>query len=145
MIAKHLFRFRQFLVYITLLIPFVYTGPTFSSTTNDALNADLIKASFSGNLPDIKNLLEKGADINAKRQDGITALMGASIKGNREVVEFLLAKGADVNVKANFFGGSGKTAYDFALQEAHQEIVKLLIKAGVTHNEEAASSQSTQP
>lgn len=110
MFAKYLSGFRRFLVYIILLIPFENAGSTFSSTTNDAVNADLIKAAFSGKLSEVKDLLEQGADTkNAKRQDGITALMGASIEGNLEGVRFLPTKGVDVHTKANFYGNGGKT------------------------------------
>ena len=39
-------------------------------------------------------LLDKDAEVNAKRIDGATALMVASQNGHREVVRALLEKGA---------------------------------------------------
>ena len=39
---------------------------------------DLIKASRNGNIKIVEMLLEKGADVNAKDNDGMTALMKAS-------------------------------------------------------------------
>ena len=103
---------RQFVVFITILFPFVFTGAIFAGAPNNDLNADLIKASFSGDMLEVELLLAKGADVNAKRVDGITALMGASLEGHKEVVRLLLVKGADVNVKAKNFGrnGNGATA-----------------------------------
>ena len=42
-----------------------------------------------------------GADINAKGNDGRTALMQAVMWGQTETVKVLLAKGADVNAKTS--------------------------------------------
>lgn len=134
MLVKHFFRLS--LVFVTILIPLVFAGATFADTTNDDLNADLIKAAFSGNLQEIERLLGKGANVNAKRENGITPLIGASIEGHQEAVELLLARGADVDAKAYFFGRTGgATACDFASQKGHQEIVKLLVRAGAYHEE----------
>lgn len=50
-------------------------------------------------------------DINAKNDDGNTALMIAAMKAsNTEVLKYLLDKGADVNLKTEF----GERAYDLA-------------------------------
>ena len=58
-------------------------------------------ASQQGHLDVVQALLAKGADVNAKDNDGATALMLASQNGHLDVVQALLAKGADVNAKAN--------------------------------------------
>jgi ankyrin repeat protein len=42
-------------------------------------------------------LLKSGADVNAKNNDGLTALMLASSYGRKEIVKLLLDNGADVN------------------------------------------------
>lgn len=46
-------------------------------------------------------LIEKGADVNAKDNDGKTPLMFASAFDNSRVVKLLIGKGADVNAKDN--------------------------------------------
>jgi ankyrin repeat protein len=56
----------------------------------------------------VKVLLEKGADIEAKDEDGQTSLMWASYRGYSEVVELLLENGANIEAKDN----RGKTALD---------------------------------
>ena len=45
--------------------------------------------------------MDKGADVNAKKSDGITILMIASANDHTDVVKLLLDKGADVNAKNN--------------------------------------------
>ena len=42
-------------------------------------------------------LIEKGADIEARDNDNINALVYASTYNNEEMVKFLLEKGADAN------------------------------------------------
>lgn len=137
MLVKYFF--KDLLLFIQFSLLFIFVGSTFAGTTINDLDADLIKASYSGNLPEVERLLNNGANVNAKRDDGITALMGASIEGHEDVVALLLAKGVDVNEKGNIFGrnGGGATAYDFASQKGRQEIMKMLIRAGSFHEEAA--------
>ena len=79
----------------------------------------------------VEQLLAKGADVNAKRNDGVTALIMASQQGHTEVVKQLLAKkGVDVNGKAN----NGATALSLARQNQRMDIVTILIAAGAKDN-----------
>jgi serine/threonine-protein phosphatase 6 regulatory ankyrin repeat subunit B len=64
--------------------------------------------------------------VNAKRNDGRTALMIASERGHKEVVKLLLEKGADVNAKNK----EGMTALKYASENGHKEIVELLKSYG---------------
>ena len=59
---------------------------------------DLIDAAVRGNTAAVQALLAEGANVNAKANDGMTALMKASQEGNREVVQALLDKGAEVSM-----------------------------------------------
>ena len=45
----------------------------------------------------VKLLIRKGADVNAKNRDGLTALMHAAVDGIHGSVKLLLEAGADVN------------------------------------------------
>jgi ankyrin repeat protein len=59
-------------------------------------------ASYGGHLDVVWALLEKGADVNARRnEDGVTPLIAASAQGHVDVVRALLEKGADVDAKGN--------------------------------------------
>jgi ankyrin repeat protein len=44
-------------------------------------------------------LLDRGADVNAKRNDDTTPLHLAASRGRTEIVKLLLDRGADVNAK----------------------------------------------
>jgi ankyrin repeat protein len=75
----------------------------------------------------VKRLVEAGADVNAARWDGTTALMIASNSGNAEAVKLLLERGAQVNAAES---RKGQTALMWAASEGHSEVVQLLIKHG---------------
>lgn len=57
------------------------------------------------------HLLNAGADINARTNNGATPLMLAAQNAKLRLVKFLIARGADPSLKDN----KGKTAYDYAL------------------------------
>ena len=90
----------------------------------------LIEAAKKGDLKQVQELLEKGADVNAKGMFGQTALMEAANKGHLEVVRLVLKKGADVNTREN----SGETALMEAVLGGNPEIVKLIIDEGADAN-----------
>jgi ankyrin repeat protein len=73
----------------------------------------------------VRALLANGADIDAKRIDGATALFVASQNGHHEVVRELLAKGADIQAKRI----DGATALFMATQNAHMKVQALLAQA----------------
>jgi len=59
---------------------------------------NLLDATRSGNLTLVKDLVAKGANVNAINEDGNTALLIATLKGHGAIVRFLLEKGADPNL-----------------------------------------------
>ena len=58
------------------------------------LNEVLIEAAKDGNMIVLKAALDKGADINARDENGWTALMWAKKNGHSEIVEYLKRRGA---------------------------------------------------
>ncbi|MCW9711920.1 ankyrin repeat domain-containing protein [Aliifodinibius salicampi] len=78
----------------------------------------------SGPYPEtVELLLEEKADPNAvDNEEGWSSLMFAAAEGNVEVVEILLDYGADVSLKDK----DGETAIEFAINNNHKEVVKLL-------------------
>jgi len=92
--------------------------------------AVLITAVESGDTAQVESLLAKGADVNAKDEDGRMAFMFAAGEGHPSILEVLLAKGADVNAKDK----NDRTALFFAASKGHPSIVKALLAKGADVN-----------
>ena len=74
----------------------------------------------------LKRLIDKGGDVNARNQDGITPLHWAIAKGDVEIVRVLLASGADINVT----DAEGITPLHWVAYKGYEVIVKVLVIAG---------------
>ena len=86
---------------------------------------------MDGNFEKVKLLIEKGADIDAKDNDGVTALMYVSRAGDLEIAKYLLENGADINAKDSKWG---YTALIYAAEYVNLEIVQFLIESGADVN-----------
>jgi outer membrane protein assembly factor BamB len=75
----------------------------------------------------VKAALEKGADVNAANEIGITAIWIAGGKKNVEVVDLLLKAGADPTARDAIWY---MTPLGEAVGEGNLEMTKLLLKAG---------------
>jgi hypothetical protein len=85
---------------------------------------DLLAAVRKGDVPAVKALLDKGANVNAKSPYGATPLFFAADRGNVEMVKLLLDRGADVDVKDTFYSA---TAVTWAAEKERVDILKLLL------------------
>jgi hypothetical protein len=85
-------------------------------------DAALGRAVRKGDLIQVRQCLQNGADINARDSYGYTALIGASYFGNEAVVRLLLENGADPNAKDD----NGRTALNYARAMSYYTIVWLL-------------------
>src|SRR5216683_1906996 len=92
----------------------------------------LIWAVELGRTETVRALLEKGADVNAARKDGVTALMIAASAGDRATVRYLLEKGAKVN--PNDVDRIGQTALMVAAVRGHTDTVCVLAQSGIDVN-----------
>ena len=86
--------------------------------------------SYSLYVINFKELIKYNFPLNAKDNDGDTALILASNQGNIEIVKLLIGAGVDLNIKNN----GGGTALMWASKYNHIEIAKLLINAGANLN-----------
>jgi ankyrin repeat protein len=60
-----------------------------------------MEAAGNGHTEVVKQLLAKGADVNAKSSYGYTALLYAADKGHTECVGLLLDGGANINIQSS--------------------------------------------
>ena len=72
----------------------------------------------------VKLLVEKGAKINLKDDNGFTALIMAVNNNHIETVRYLMEKGADINIADNY----NRTAAFIASEKQYNEILELLEK-----------------
>ena len=84
-------------------------------------------------------LLSKGAEVNAKSNNGRTPLHTAAYQNQQEVTKLLLSAGADPNIKDI----EGKTAIDFAKQFGNVTIAQLLSKSTVKEQPQATADLPT--
>jgi ankyrin repeat protein len=85
----------------------------------------LMLAAFRGDTAAVINLLERGADVNARDRDGDKALMFAACKGHALIVALLLQYGANVYARAR----NGWTAKKAAQSGLHEHIADMLQRA----------------
>jgi uncharacterized protein len=92
------------------------------------LNERLLEAAVNNDLDGMKDLLEQGADANARNSNsGLTVLMMSAGQGNLEMVKILLDAGADVLTADSRAGG---TALHKACQGGSVGVARLLVQAG---------------
>jgi ankyrin repeat protein len=83
-------------------------------------------AAMTGQAEIARFLLDRHADVGARRPDGITVLMMAARSGAPEIVRDLLGRKADVNAK----DADGATALIYAAREGDMEAGRLLLNGG---------------
>ncbi|WP_293908055.1 ankyrin repeat domain-containing protein [Sphingobacterium sp. UBA5670] len=114
-----------FLIMMTLTIS---CRPAFteSTTTEVALQDDIIKLVSKNDIQGVRNALEDNIDVNSKDANKRSLLLIATKNGNIEMAKLLVKYGADVNLQADnmdspflYAGASGQT-----------ELVKLFLDHG---------------
>ena len=87
---------------------------------------NLCVAARKGEVRAIQRLIESGAVINGRDQNGWTALHRACFKGRIDAVRALLEKGIDVDAKDE----EGYTALHCAVESGHADMTEVLVKKG---------------
>jgi len=107
------------------------------------------------NIPLTKALLDRGADVNARDEQGTTALMSAAMYGYPATVQLLLERGATINLADDesyvLVGGSfgtakaplgRRTALQYASEFGNVQIMRMLLKQGADTNVRNGYGQS---
>lgn len=86
----------------------------------------LVDAAKANDPVSVRSLLGKGADVNAARSDGSTALLWVAYYNDLATARALLAAGADANVSNSY----AETALSLAAQNRNLPLAEALITAG---------------
>ncbi|NXS46362.1 RN5A ribonuclease, partial [Balaeniceps rex] len=107
-------------------------APTPSSTeAAEDLAFKLNAAVRDGNIKDVLELLEKGADVNSKAESGWTPLQSAVQADNEDLVRLLLDKGACPHARKD----NGGTAFTEAAIAGNVTILELFLDRGLNIND----------
>jgi ankyrin repeat protein len=123
------------------LMKAVYRGNTdcvvaIADRSRQEVNRGLLIAALMGHKETAQALLDRGAEIDSRAEDGRTPLMLAASTGNKDMVEFLLRAGADPALADN----SGATAGSLASSKGKGEVAALLKNAPPRSGDNAATT-----
>ncbi len=104
------------------------------------LNEQLFDAINENNINKTNELINEGADIDAKNDAGFTPLMVASKNGYVEVAKLLIFNSADIEAETN----DRMRALLIAGEHGQIEILKLLLKNDVNINAEDKNGNNTK-
>ncbi|KAK2669720.1 hypothetical protein RAB80_015246 [Fusarium oxysporum f. sp. vasinfectum] len=114
-------------LYYAVMMKLMNVAVILVNERNDDGGCTLLNAACAkGYVEVVKMLLERGADVTSKANNGVTPLEAASAEGHVEVVKMLLQKGADLTTKNN----DGWTPLNAASSRGHAEVVKILLEKG---------------
>jgi beta-lactamase regulating signal transducer with metallopeptidase domain len=113
------------------------SGPAMSSNDDDQqqpprrtrtgwLDRALVEAADEGDLEGVRDLLDRGADVNAAVDGDGSALIIAAREGHFNLVRLLIDRGANPNLGV---GGDGASII-MAAREGHVDIVRFLLDRG---------------
>jgi ankyrin repeat protein len=116
----------------TALMKAVYQGNTscveaLAARSRQEVNRGLLIAALTGHQEIAKILLDNGAEVDSRADDGRTPLMLAASKGNNDLVSFFLKAGADPSLTDK----SGASAGALAKAKGYQGVVDHLQKAPI--------------
>ena len=132
-ILEGLIKFGGEIVGVVLIASFLAAFPSLRTLFTDYVfpekamsDAEFVELCKSGNAVEVEEAIRNGANVNAKDNDGNTALMRAVLWGATKTTEVLLKHGVHVNAKNN----NGDTALMWATGFGNIEIANLLRSYG---------------
>ncbi|MEO8131376.1 MAG: ankyrin repeat domain-containing protein [Bryobacteraceae bacterium] len=79
-------------------------------------------------MPVFELLMQRGANVSAAANNGLTPLMMAAMTGHADALQALLAAGADARARAK----DGRTAFSIARKSGRDQVVKMLADSGIS-------------
>ena len=101
-----------------------FRTPAINSESSAKSNDAFLELCKSGNSVKIEEAINNGANVDARTDDGKTALIWAAWNGYSESAEILLRHGADVNARDN----QGRTALIWAAWNGHSKAAEVLLR-----------------
>jgi uncharacterized protein len=111
-----------------------------AAATVSAAPETVLDAVSRADLETVRQLLKSGADVNAARPDGISALHLAAGAGDVEIARVLITAGANVGASTTLLGSK---PLHMAAENGHAAVVDLLLARGADPN--AADRLGTTP
>ncbi|SEN44744.1 ankyrin repeat domain-containing protein [Nitrosomonas marina] len=108
--------------------------------SQDTINKAFFAGIQKGSKPIVQRLIERGADIEYRGDNGYTALIQAARDGRNHLVELLLPLGAAVNATAT---DTGETALILAAKRDRREVMQQLLAANADLNVQRDSDGMT--
>ena len=102
-----------------------------------AADSPVADAAMRGDREAVRTLLQKGADVDAARGDGMTALHWAAERGDAEMTEMLILAGANPRAVTRI---GLYTPLHIASRGGHAAIAENLLKAGANVNAKTTNS-----
>jgi ankyrin repeat protein len=101
-------------------------------------DAGLVEAARHQDQSTVRALLDRGTEVNARSDDGSTALLWAAHWNDVETAGLLVGAGADANAANDF----GMTPLSRACTNGSARLVDLLLKAGANPNKPIATGET---
>ena len=108
-------------------------------TSAAAPDSPLADAAMKGDAAGVRALLASGADVNAARGDGMTALHWAAETGNAEIAEILVSAGAILEVTTRL---GAYTPLHVAGRKGAAGVIRVLLDAGANPSTVAATGST---
>src|SRR5258705_3099276 len=101
---------------------------------------DLWRLAETDDTGQLEEILARGADIDARNVDGVTALMRAAYTGRLKMVRAVISHGADLNATRV----DGFTSLGLAAFFGHTAVVKVLVESGADLSQATRFSTSAE-
>jgi hypothetical protein len=115
-------------------------APQKTQTQQSSPIPHLWQIAAAGEIEQLEEILNRGADVNTSNPSGLTPLMVAAYHGRIEMVRALIERGAEVNAVDD----EGLTAAMLADDAGHDEIVRVLVGRAVKRKRTLPAPETSQ-